>query len=677
MGLDVFPLTPVQEEILFQTLRQPLGAGVYLSHLILRMGDEVDPRVLILAGERVQARHDALRTAFDWSGRGDPVQRVFAGAGLPLIARDWRDVPEEERQGRLRGFLVADRLKGLDLAEPPLVRLALIRFGPTDCRLVLTFHQIVLDHLSAARVLGEILECYRALGRDKQWSPPPAPGFGRFTHWLRHRREAGSESFWREYLQGFTSPTPMPPPLPPEQTGAREKRREPGDTITAAWERRVLDQAFTAALERTAEDLGLSPRALVTGAWALLLSRHSGREEVLFAVVESVRGLAPPELVGVGNHLGMVPLRVGLDQEIRLDHWLAGLTQDYNGLYVSQAASLSRIRALSPIPGEDPLFETYLSFGTRSLESAFGQGEDHGAGPELTFETRTPMPLLLSALAGEELVLDLEYDRRRYSREAASRIIGQVEALLRSMVRTPGARLKELSGLTEPEARRMFLEWQPSLPPEPAETRIHRLFQEAAARNPQALAVRHGEERLTYSRLEQRANRWAHYLQELGVGPDTLVGLALVRSLDQIVLLLAVLKAGGAYLPLDPTYPPDRLSYMIRDSGANLVIASTRTGNLEGLEDVRVVLLDEAGEQVRRMPPGPPPCRAAGENLALMSSTPPDPPAGPRGSWWSTGPWPATSSIPARSSASQPWTAVSSSPPSVSTRPRKRSSWPF
>ena len=621
MGRDAFPLTPVQEEILHQSLRQPLGAGVYLSHLILRLGGVVDDRVLLRAGQRVQARHDSLRTAFDWSGEGEPVQTVFQEAPLPFISEDWREVPEGERKGRLRGFLIADRFNGFDLTKAPLIRMALVRYGPAECRLVLTFHQIILDNRSAAVVLKEILECCQALRRNGEWSPPPAPGFGDFVLWLRGRRGAEVESFWGEYLKGFTSPTPVPPPLPPEQTGGWEKRNEPGDTVTAAQERRVLDRAATGALNRLAEELELSPRILLAGAWALMLGRHSGQDEVLFAVIESIHRLAPPELVGVGNHLGTAPLRVGLKPEGRLDRWLTELALNHSGLSSNQAASLSHIRSLSSIPGDEPLFETYLSFEEETTGASLGPAGWDGDGLEASWETRTPVPLLLSASLGEKLVLELEYDRRRYGEEAAARMIDQVETTLRSMARNPRVRLKNLNGLTGAEAQRLFNEWQPPPPPELTEARIHGLFQEAAARNPEALAVRHGEERISYGRLEEEANRWAHYLRSLGVGPETLVGLALERSIDQIVVLLAVLKAGGAYLPLDPDYPPDRLNYMIRDSGAELVVASARMENLAGLGAGRVIILEAAAEKVRELPPDPPPCRVSGENLAYLIYT--------------------------------------------------------
>ena len=625
MSEGSFPLIPVQEEILFQTLRQPLGAGVYLTHLVLRIGERIEVPLLGESCRRVVARHGPLRTGFDWTGGEEVLQVVQREVELPFISEDWRSVPEKEQKGRLRGFLIADRFNGFDLRTPPLIRAALIRLGQSEYRLIWTYHRIILDNPSARTVAEEVRECYRSLAEGRPWEPPPAPDFGAFARWLRERRGPAQDSFWKAYLKGFTSPTPVPPPLVQKPAGAAEKRREPGDTITARQERRVLDPDLLAGLRSLAGAAGCDLRTLLWGAWAVMLGRHSGRDEVLFAITDSLRHLAPPGLNGVGNYSATVPLRASLPPRSTLGPWLAGLAADREAMRGSEDAALSRIRSQSPLSGGEPLFETYLDFEEEPLRGVPDKARGDWAGLEMSLETRTPVPLLLSAGLSRELTLELEYDRRRYGGEAAARMIGQVETILRGMVANPAARLAELPVLTRDEVGRLFSGWQPPPPPDLPEERVHRIFSAVAAAHPGAPAVRQGGESLTYAQLEERANRWARLLQARGVGPERLVGLCLERSPAQIVLLLAILKAGGAYLPLDPDYPLDRLEYMIADSGLELVVASGPAAAGSGLESVleagRLLIVEEQEEVLAGLAPAPPPCGTDGQSLAYLIYT--------------------------------------------------------
>src|SRR5262245_19494577 len=277
--VDSYRLTPMQEGMLFQSLRADY-AGVDVEQIVCRLAEDLDVPILLRAWERVVANHPALRTAFRWHDVEWPVQEVYANASLPVRQEDWRPLGRAEQETRLREFLAADRQEGFDLRTRPLLHLTFFRVGDLDYRMVWTFHHIVIDGLSQLIVLKEVFDLYEALraGKGGELSPPGL--FRDHVATLASRDRSGDEEFWRAHVGDCCEPTPLS--LPPTSALAAATRRH-GEC------RKEIPEEITSRLRRLARQHQLTLSTFVQAAWAVLLSRYSNSASVVFGVVRAGR----------------------------------------------------------------------------------------------------------------------------------------------------------------------------------------------------------------------------------------------------------------------------------------------------------------------------------------------------------------------------------------------------
>ncbi|WP_255663135.1 non-ribosomal peptide synthetase [Myxococcus sp. RHSTA-1-4] len=601
-------LSPVQQGLLFQVLLEP-GTEAYFEQLSWTLAGPLDVDALRRAWAVVVERHGALRTSFRWQGLEAPLQVVHAQVALPWLEQDWRSVPADEQRRMLEDFLRDDRARGFDLTHAPLLRLALIRLEEGSWRCVWSFHHLLLDGWSIARVLGEVLDAYGVLASGGTWRPSAAMDFRAYVEWLKHRRPEQDESFWRDQLAGIDSPTPLP------AEGGTPATRETGECEVS------LDEADTSALQDFARRHGLTPSTLVHGAWALLLSRYGGGADVVFGTALSGR---PAELPGIDEAVGLfihsLPVRARVRLSEKLVPWLRELHAVLMELSQREHVPLPLLQGWSEVPRGAHLFESLLAFENYPLDSALTRG---AAGLEVrdvrVFE-RTHYPLTAVALPGRTLRLKLQYRLERIQEEAAARLLKHWRTLLRGMIAEPEQRLGDVSLLSETERRRVLVEWNATRTAYPRAATVHALFEAQAGRMPEAVAVVYGGAALTYAELDQRANRLAHRLHALGAGRGSTVGLCVERSAELVVGMLAILKAGAAYVPLDPAYPRERLAWMLADAGAPVLLTQERLRGTLPVEGVRVLALDGEGV-LDGMPATAPESGAGAEDAAYVIYT--------------------------------------------------------
>lgn len=563
---DSYPLSPVQHAMLVHSLAAP-RSGVYVQQLLCTVHEDLNVPTFRKAWECVIGRHAVFRTRFNWKIPGEPVQQVSREVRVPFVYQDWTGVPEERQQRLLEAFLQIDRMRGFNLDEPPLLRLALFRFSDDDYRCVWTSHHAVLDGRSRLSVLKELFTLYRQLSRGETAQLENPRAYREYIDWLCRRDLSAAERFWRGVLSGFNAPTP----LVIDHGSCQAEREEFGE------QRIRLSESFTKNLVNLAERYRLTPNTFLQGAWALLLSRYSGEDNVVFGATRAGRHSVPGGADdSVGVFINTLPVRVDVSTGAALLDWLTEIRAHWVAMRDFEHTPLVQIGKWSDIPSGRPLFESLVTFENYDLGCALKSG---GC---LDWEFRlfgnTNYPLSVAGYLGRELLLNVTYDRRRFEDSVIIRMLGHLTTLLEAMVSRPNSRLADLPMLTEVERHRLLVEWNETRRDYPRDKCLHQLFEAQVERTPDAVAVVYEEKRLTYRELNRRANQLAHHLQKLGVRPELTVGICMERCPEMLVGLLGVLKAGAAYVPFDPALPEERLCVTIEDSRVGLLLTAESFG---------------------------------------------------------------------------------------------------
>jgi amino acid adenylation domain-containing protein len=556
---DIYPLAPLQEGILFHHLLQPQG-DAYLLSTTLAFDSRERMDGFVQALQQVIDRHDVLRTSVLWEGLAEPVQVV------------WREARFDVAMPELSAGDVAARLVEhtdprhfrLDVHQAPLMR-GFAAFDPAGRRwlLQLVHHHLVLDHTAVDVLLHEIglIQAGRA-----QELPAPVP----FRNFVAEARLGVSvqehEAFFQRMLGDVDEPT-APFGLLKVQ-GEGEHLREAGQALP-----RVLSQR----LRQQARVLGVGAASLFHWAWAQVLAKTTSREDVVFGTVlfGRLQGGADADRA-MGLFINTLPLRVRLG-EIGVQDGIRQAHAALSDLVSHEHASLALVQQCSGLSANTPLFSAVLNY-RHSVEDAgdADAGSIQGMQVLSALERTNHVPLILSVDdLGEGFELKVLVDQPVEPERVCAYMQQALEGLVEALEQAPQTPSWQIGVLDETERRQLLADWNDTQRNWPhAEACIHELFERQVAAAPQALALEQDGEQLSYQALNERANRLAHHLRGLGVGPEEKVAICLQRSVDMVVAMLAVFKAGGAYVPLDPAYPQDRLDYMLRDSRPRVLLTT-------------------------------------------------------------------------------------------------------
>ena len=581
--VDAYPLTPLQQGLLYHTLHES-GSGVYVVQQLERLSEEIDAELLEQAWQAVVQRHPVLRTSFLWDGLEQAIQLVHGTVDLPFAVIDLSGSPAEAQQAAMDEYRDADAERGFDLAAPPLLRLALFRLGETDYRLLWTSHHILLDAWSNLLVLHEVTETYTALREGRSPSVGHVAPYREYVRWLQARDPAEAERFWRAALDGFDAPTE------PGATGSGSGAGPEGVF-------RTLTVELTDALSAFAREHRLTLNTAFQGALAVLLGAYTGRADVTFGVTSSGR---PAEISDIDEMIGLflatTPLRATIDPESPVADWLKQIQASQSEARSHEYVGLSSIQTWSPLGAGVPLSTVLLLF--QNLPESVNTLIEK----EAVWE-RTHFPLTVTVTPGERFEFAMAYDPGLFESDMVERMADHLCGVLAAMAATPHGRLGELSVLTQAEANELLVEWNDSTTPYPgADLTITELFERKVREQPDAVAVVAGERELTYAELNTQANRLAAFLRAGHVGPEVVIGILFDRSPEMIAAVLGVLKSGGAYLPLDPALPDERIDFMLGDGDALLVLTESRLkSRLSGFSR-DILCLDEIGARIARFP---------------------------------------------------------------------------
>ncbi|WP_439678572.1 amino acid adenylation domain-containing protein [Embleya sp. MST-111070] len=596
--VDIWPLTPLQEGLLFQTLLDDSAVDPYRVQYALHLSGPVDPARMRAAAQALLDRHAALRTAFVPDAAAGPVQLVVEGVALPWREVDLRDLDEAARDEEFARLLAEDLAGRFDPAVPPLLRLTLVTLGPDRAELVLTAHHVLFDGWSLPVMTRDLLRLY-GNGSDAT-ALPRARGYRDFLSWLSRRDRDRSARAWAAELDGFDEPALIAP------------RATPGaDTFTGIGQVDVpLTGEQARALARRAAELGLTLNTVVQGAWAVVLGHATGRTDVVFGATVAGR---PPALIGVDSVVGLflntVPVRARWSPGQSLAALMTRLQERQGALLDHHHHSLTDIGRAT---GSSPLFDTYIAFESFPLDRSGITEAGREAGITVTGlrpVTATHYPLTVMAFPDDSatLRLVLQYRLGVFDHEQATRVAARFARVLHQAAADPEHPVDTVD-LLEPAEHDLLRGFHDTGAATP-QTTIPELFERQAAATPDAIAVVSGETSLTYRELRERARRRADALIRRGIGPGSVVAVALPRSADLVVALLAVLRSGAAYLPIDPQYPSARLEFVLADAAPSLILVDAPTETILPPTNLPVLRPEQADREAdtpaRGIPPRP------------------------------------------------------------------------
>jgi len=612
-------LSFAQQRLWFLERMGGLGSAYHIPGR-LHLRGELDREALVRALDRLVERHEALRTTFGVQG-DEPEQRIGpATSRFALVEHDLAGHPDAP--GELARVTAEEAAAPFDLERGPLIRGRLVRLAEDDHLLLLTMHHIVADGWSMGVLTRELSGLY---GAFRAGEPDPLPElpiqYADYAAWQRRwvedevlERQAG---YWTKTLAGAPALLELPTdhPRPPQQDHA-------GARLPIE-----LDEAVTAGLKALGRRHGTTLFMTLLAGWAVVLGRLSGQEAVVVGTPTANRGRREIEGL-IGFFANTLALRVDLSARPTVAELLAQVkrrtleaqqNQDIPFEQVVERVDPARTLAYTP------LFQVMLDWQNAPRGGMELPGIEPGGvrGVERT-TAKFDLSLTLAEADGR-IVGGLTYATSLFARETVERWAGYLRRALEEMAADESRPVERLALLPADERARVLEAWNRTDAPYPAGSCIHALFEQQVERAPGAVAVEFAGEQLTYAELNRRANRLAHHLVGLGVGPEARVAIALERGAELITAMLGVLKAGGAYVPLDPAYPAERLRFMLEDSAAAVLLA--RRGAGPGLEEAlsaggtRAVWLDEAAEAISREPDANPGAAAVPGQLCYVLYT--------------------------------------------------------
>lgn len=616
MDLDTFPVSFAQQRLWFLDQLVP-DSPLYNVPQAYRLKGTLDQWVFQEAIQEMAQRHETLRTTFDVVD-GSQVQKIHPHASVSLELVDLSHLPEDEREIEAKHLATEEATRPFDLERGPLMRASLLRLGEEEHLLLLTFHHIVFDGWSSGVLLKELSAIYPALleGRPSPLEPIEIQ-YADFSVWQRKWLEGEvleeQLSYWRDQLEKAPSAIELPTDRP----------RPPVQSHKGAVHRFTLAPDLTEGLRTLARSGSATLFMVLLAGFGALLSRYSFRKDIVVGV--PVAGRSRTEIEGlIGFFVNTLPLRCDLSGDSTFREFTASVREAALGAYAHQDLPFEKLveelrpyRDLSRHPIFQVTFQLQIDQGLPSFSGVKVE-------PFRGDWNLSKFDLSLHVLdESDQLQAAFQYSTDLFDASTIEQMSTHLKVLLEAAVVDPELPLSKLPLLTEEECHKILYEWNDTKADFPEDRCVHQLFEEQVVRTPDAVAVVFENEQLTYSELNKKANQLAHHLKELGVGPETLVGICVERSIEMMVGLLGILKAGGAYVPLDPSYPGERLTFMLEDASAPVLLSQEHL--LSRLPDHRdhlvLALLDAHRDEIAKRPSQNPDSDITPHNLAYVIYT--------------------------------------------------------
>ncbi|WP_426457904.1 non-ribosomal peptide synthetase [Bacillus altitudinis] len=550
---DMYYLSPMQEGMLFHTLHHQ-EKGFYVEQMDMNVKGTLRHDLLEKSMNIIVERYDIFRTVFLHEKVKRPVQVVLKNRPFQLDVVDIQDLSESEQLERIDRFKQKDQLRGFDLSKDLLMRASVFQTGPSSYRWIWSYHHILLDGWCFGLVVQELFAIYHALLHDIPYRLEPVKPYKEYIQWLEKQDKQASLEYWTQSLAGFEG-----------QSTFKEQRKQTNEHELGEIEW-AMSKEETAALSELAFQQNATLSSALQSAWSILLSRYQRSNDVLFGTVVSGR---PSDLAGVDRMVGLfinvIPRRIQLTDQMTFRSLLSETQQQSLAAEPHQYIPIYDIQAKA---GQQQLIDHIVVF--ENVPAAKKDEQESLLGftvEDMNVYEKSNYDLNLLASPGEQLQLKLAFNQRAFDPAFVHKLKDQLTLLIKRAIKHPDQLVHILTLVTKQEKQRMLEEWNaPEL--EHDQLYLTKWFEHNVRKQPNAVALSAGDHTMTYAELNEQANRLARHLQKNGVGHQTVTAILAERTPELIVSLLAVLKAGATYVPIDPDYPESRIQYMLKDSGA-------------------------------------------------------------------------------------------------------------
>ena len=590
-----FPASYAQQRLWFLEHLNP-GSAAYNMPMSLRLRGRLNLRALQRSVIFLGQQHEALRTTFA-ADEGKLFQVVGSGDAIMLHLHDVPDVPVAERLEYAQRIAAEEGQRPFDLLRGPLFRATLMPVDQDDHVLLLNLHHIIADGWSTGILIRDLATAYSMFSSaHPQDMEPPTVQYVDFTQWQLSQDLSSDIEYWKSVLSG-TLPTlnlPTDRPRPAMQTfaGASQSFRIPKDTF--------------AQLKELSRREGGTLFITLLAAFQTLLARYTSQEDIIVGSTISGRNVRQVDQT-MGMFVNMLALRSDLSGNPTFRELLARVQKTATGAYSHQALPFDHlVQEIQPERdlSRSPIFQVVFDLNNLSLPGVDIIPQPHLEGLQVSHfadhaSTTAKFDLLVSLWETSEILHGtLEYNTDLFDAATIIRLIGHFETLLEGIVAHPDQPLSDLPLLTQAEQHQLLIEWNHTQTESPLDRCLHHLFEAQAVRSPDAVAVAFDQQKLTYAELNTRANQLAHRLRKHGVGPDVLVGISLERSVEMVVGLLGIMKAGGAFLPIDPGNPKERTAFILADARVRVLLTQSSVSPLTPLGSVEVISFNQQSASI-------------------------------------------------------------------------------
>ncbi|RAU00974.1 non-ribosomal peptide synthetase [Bacillus altitudinis] len=550
---DMYYLSPMQGGMLFHTLHHQ-EKGFYVEQMDMNVKGTLRSDLLEKSMNIIVERYDIFRTVFLHEKVKRPVQVVLKNRPFQLDIVDIQDLSESEQLERIDRFKQKDQLRGFDLSKDLLMRASVFQTGPSSYRWIWSYHHILLDGWCFGLVVQELFAIYHALLHDIPYRLEPVKPYKEYIQWLEKQDKQASLEYWTQSLAGFEG-----------QSTFKEQRKQTNEHELGEIEW-AMSKEETAALSELALQQNATLSSALQSVWSILLSRYQRSNDVLFGTVVSGR---PADLAGVDRMVGLfinvIPRRIQLTDQMTFRSLLSETQQQSLAAEPHQYIPIYDIQAKA---GQQQLIDHIVVFENVPVAKKDEQESLLGFTVEdMNVYEKSNYDLNLLASPGEQLQLKLAFNQRAFDPAFVHKLKDQLTLLIKGTIKHPDQSVHTLTLVTKQEKQRMLEEWNaPEL--EHDQLYLTKWFEHNVRKQPNAVALSAGDHTMTYAELNEQANRLARHLQKNGVEHQTVTAILAERTPELIVSLLAVLKAGATYVPIDPDYPESRIQYMLKDSGA-------------------------------------------------------------------------------------------------------------